>query len=580
MEQECYGKLRPARKGNNGLVDISDELILFGAMKRDLKAMGGKTYDVLVVGCGVYGAFAAREAALRGLSVAVIDRKDFCSSTSANSLKIIHGGLRYLQKLDICRVLESAKERKALMRIAPHLVHPLPCAMPTRGYFTRSRPVMAAGMLLNDLLTCGRNKDADPAKHIPSGRIASKDEFRQMVPCLDDERFDGAAVWHDALCFNTERLVVSAVKAAVKAGADAANYAEMIRFTRVDRKVTGAVVKDAFSGAEVTIKAGVVINNTGPWSNETLAMLGEPVTMPVTGLALELNFVLKRRLLDRHAVGLSGYRKSDARERLLFFVPWRGRTMAGTYCRLHAGPAGRMQVLDQDISTFLEDLNSAFPAAKLTKDDIALVHAGLLPIEEGSEWWPEPEPLRHYKLIDHGKKDGVDGLFSVLGVKYTTARGVAEKTIDKVLRRLGRFDGTVSKSSTLPLPGGDTGDFNSFLIQAKSAAPKGMADDSFTSMLYSYGTEYAGILDLGKDNASLLKPVSASSGVTGAEILYAVRNEMAQTLADVVLRRTDLGVTGVPDEETLKACAALMARELSWDKARVEKEIKQIADSR
>ena len=546
-------------------------MVLF--MKRDLQAMGGKTYDLLVVGCGIYGAFTAREAALRGLSVAVIDRKDFCGATSANSLKIIHGGLRYLQQLDFTRVIESATERRALMRIAPHLVHPLPCAMPTRGFFMRSKLAMFAGMLLNDLLTYNRNHDADSEKTIPAGRIVSRAEFLQLVPGLTDTRFNGAAVWHDALAYSTERLAVSAVKAAVQAGADAANYTEMTRFVMEGKKVTGVVVRDVFSGKEVTIKANFVINNTGPWSKETLGMLGENVTMPASGLVLELNLVLKRQILKNHAVGLAGYRKSDTKERLLFFVPWHGRTMVGTYCRTHAGRADEAKVLDQDITSFLEDINNAFPSAKITREDISLIHCGILPMEEGSENWAAPEPARHYRLVDHGENDGVQGLFTVQGVKYTTARDVAGKTINEVLRKLGKWDGSVSKSSVTPLPGGDIPDFNHFVNDAKAAAPKGISGDSFTNLLYSYGTEYKAILDLGRKDDALLKRVGDSSCVIAAEVVNAVRNEMAQNLADVVFRRTDLGAVGLPDDQTLKACAEIMARECGWDNDRVEKEI-------
>ena len=548
-------------------------VVIFRPMKRDLQAMGRKTYDVVIVGCGIYGAFAAREAAMRGLSVAVVDRKDFCGATSSNSLKIIHGGLRYLQQLDFLRVVESAKERKNLMRIAPHLIHPLPSAMPTRGLFMRSKLVMFAGMLLNDLLTAGRNRHIDPEKNIPSGYVVSRDEFMQLVPGVTDSRYDGAAVWCDALAYSTERLVISAVKAAVQAGADAANYAEAVRFLLNGKKVTGVVVKDVISGDEITIKSKLVINNTGPWSNEVLSLLEESVTMPVSGLALELNFVLKRQLLKSHAVGLVGYRKADAKERLLFFVPWHGVTMVGTYCRLHAGRVERIQVMDQDIDSFIEDVNNAFPSADITRKDIALVHAGLLPIEAGSEMWPEPEPLRHYKLIDHGKKDGIEGMFTVLGVKYTTARDVAEKTINKVLRKLGKWRGFASQSNSTPLPGGDIPDFRQFVSEAKAASPKELNDASMTNLLYCYGTEYKAILDMSLVDGELLKVISSGSCIIGAEVVNAVRNEMALNLGDVVFRRVDIGSAGMPDEDTLRACAKLMARELSWDKAKIEKEI-------
>jgi len=545
-------------------------------MKRDLSALTRKKYDVLVVGCGAYGAFAAREAALRGLSVAVIDRKDFCGATSANSLKIIHGGLRYLQQFDVARLLESARERRNLMRIAPHLVHPLPCAMPTRGYMMRSKPVLFLGMLLNDFLTGDRNQYADPGKIIPAGRVVSRSEFQRLVPGLDDRRFTGAAVWHDAYAYNTERLVVIAVKDAVRYGADAANYLEAVKFHREGRRVTGVVARDAFTGREITINAELVINNTGPWTNETLSLLGEDVQMPVPGLALELNFVLKRRLLDRHAVGLSGYRQNDGKERLLFFVPWHGVTMAGTYCRLHAGRMDRVQVMDQDIRTFLEDLNSAFPSAKLTRDDILRVHSGVLPIEEGSNLWPEPEPLKHFIMVDHSREDGIDGLFTVVGVKYTTARDVAEKTIDRVLRKLGKPRGTASESSVLPLPGGDISDLQRFISESRDVAPKVLSEATMTNLLYTYGTEHAGILELGKTDSALLKSVGGQSNTIAAEVVYAVREEMAQTLSDVVFGRTDLGALGVPGDQVLKGCAEIMARECGWDKQKFENEITEL----
>jgi len=213
------------------------------------------------------------------------------------------------------------------------------------------------------------------------------------------------------------------------------------------------------------------------------------------------------------------------------------------------------------------------------RQDVSLVHAGVLPIEEGTELLPEPEPLRHYRLVDHEKKDGIEGLFTVVGVKYTTARDVAERTISRIAPKFEKCDRTGSKSASEPLPGGDIRDFDAFVKDSKAAAPKELNEAVVNNLLYGYGTEHKAVLGLGGKDASLLKPVGGSPAVIGAEVVHAVRSEMAQTLADVVFRRTSLGGLGIPDDGVLKNCAELMARERGWDKARIEKEIADLKAS-
>ena len=203
-------------------------------MKRNLERLANQKFDVLVVGGGIHGAVAAWDAALRGLSIALIERGDFGSATSQNSLKIVHGGLRYLQDGNLSRIRTMARERTTWMRIAPHLVHPLACLTPTRHKLSRSRLVLGAGLVANDTLSFDRNRIADPEKYLPNGRLISQSELSNILPDYDVSNSTGAAVWHDAHIYNTERLLLELILSAVDVGAEVANYVEAIGFLQVE----------------------------------------------------------------------------------------------------------------------------------------------------------------------------------------------------------------------------------------------------------------------------------------------------------------------------------------------------------
>ncbi len=532
------------------------------SMQRNTEDLCSKEFDIVVVGAGIYGAATARDAALRGLSIAIIDGRDFCGATSANSLKIIHGGMRYLQQLDFPRVLESCCERRNMMRIASHLVHPMPSIMPTRGHLLKSREAMAAGLLLYEILTGKRNTLRDREKNIPRGRVISKSECLKIIPGLAGDGITGGVIWYDACAFNTERLVVSMVRSAVDSGAVACNYTRMTGFIGSSNRVKGIKAEDMLSGDEVEVRARLVINNTGPWVNETLNLLDAHTTKPLTGLSMAMNFVLKRQLFSSHAVGLSCPVETGSRERLLFFVPWGGRTMVGTYYRSHEGHPDRLHATEEDIDLFLADLNKAYPEGNLAKDDIALIHAGLLPTKHLTRDVRDPELLRHYRILDHGKHDHIEGLISVLGVKYTTARDVAEKTIDLACRKL-RIDARPSSSAKNPMPGGDIGDFKGLLAEAD-------LDNTARRLVYNYGMEYRNVVN-GTGNLE---------DTLEGEVQFILDNEMPQTLSDLIFRRTDLAISGMPGDETLLRCARIMARHLGWDRSRIEEEVRQTKDVR
>ncbi|MDD5556767.1 MAG: glycerol-3-phosphate dehydrogenase/oxidase [bacterium] len=549
------------------------------SMKRDTARLAGERFDILVIGAGIYGACAARDAALRGLKVALIDRGDFGAATSQNSLKIIHGGLRYLQQADVVRMRESIRERRTLMQIAPHFVHPLPCLMPTYGHFTKGREALAVAMLLNDLVGFDRNWIDDPQKRLPAGRILSRAEVLELLPGVAREGLTGGALWHDCQTHNSERLLLSFILSAADEGACAANYVEATGFIASGGRVLGARAADRLGGGEFDIRAGVVLNAAGPWTDVLLGRLG-PVR-PSLRLSSAMNLVT-RPFISACAAGLSCRHETMAEDaivgrgsRLFFVAPWRDAALAGTAHAPYGGDPDDFRVDGRDIDRLLGDINSAYPVARLTREDVRAVYAGLLPMRGVRRGSGEVTLLKHYRIIDHARRDGWENIVSIIGVKYTTARDVASRAVDLALLKLGRpFVG--SRSAGVPVRGGMIERFQEFLDGAVRSRPPWIGAECMTHLVYHYGSSLGDILSLIGSDGSLAAPVPGQRYVTAAEVVHAVRHEMARTLADVVFRRTELGSAGCPGDECLRACAALAGAELGWDEARAEREIEAV----
>ena len=539
-------------------------------MNRDITSLTGREFDILIVGGGIHGVTLAREAARAGRSVALIEKSDFGSATSANSLKILHGGIRYLQQANLPRVRQSVIERRTLLQLAPHLVHPLPCAMPTWGYGTKSKAALFCGLSAYDLLSRDRNEGLSPDKAIPGGRVGSRTEWLAIAPQLDEARYNGCALWHDAITGNTERLSLAFVAGAVDAGATLANYVEATGFLRSGRDVTGVTAIDRITNQPISIRAKVTVNNTGPWVKDILGLLDEKVTTPAYRCAVAMNVVLRRQLIASHAVGLMAYKEGWKKGRLFFFVPWRDRTMVGTYLRPHTGNPDQLTITPEDIQSFIDNLNLAYPAALLKPEDIAFIQAGVMPAED-KDVAPDGEPslLNHFQIVDHEAADKVKGLMSVLGVKWTTARDVAQRTLAGLNAKLGQPT-SPSLPVIRPLPGGDIPDVAALVNEAMQA---GLSEVTAKHLVGNYGTGYRDVVRVGVTNPLWLRPLGEGTNVTGAEVIFALREEMAHTMTDVVLRRTDLGSAGRPSKAALMNVAVIMARELAWGAPRLDKEL-------
>jgi glycerol-3-phosphate dehydrogenase len=463
-------------------------------LRRDLAALAAREWDVAVVGGGVHGAAVAWDAAQRGLAVALVEREDFGAGASWNSLKTIHGGMRYLQKLDLARLRQSARERSILLGIAPEIVRPLPFLVPTYGHGTTGREALALGLILNDWLTRDRNRGLPPERRIPEARTVSAAEALRLVPGLDPRGLTGAGLWHDAQARSTERLTIGLLHAASGAGAGPANHAEAVGLLRASGRVAGVAVRDALSGATHEVRAHMVVNAAGPWADDLLERGG--LRRARVPLLRARNLVLRRPSPVPFAVG------ARTGGRYLFLVPWEGRAIVGTSYE----PAERVP---SDPLAFLDEAAAAFPWAAIARSEVAVVHEGLVPGQNGAAGLSTRS-----RLHDHEAEDGLPGLVSLQGVKYTTARAVAERAVDLVARRLGRA------------------------LPPCRTAVTSLAD------------------------ARLLAPPLEEA------TRRAIRDEMALTLADAVLRRLDLGTAGPPPPRELDAVARVMAAALGWDDER------------
>lgn len=525
-------------------------------MHRDLGRLSSHAFDLLVIGGGIHGLAAAYDAAQRGLSVALVEAGDFGSAASFNHLKTVHGGLRYLQTADLKRMRESIVERRIVARLAPHLLTPLPFLMPTYRKVTRSRLAMRVAFVADSLIGRDRNEGVVPRLHLPMGRTISKQECLQIFPDVRSRGLTGGAIWLDYQMRNTDRLTLAFALAAFRAGACLANYVEARQPILEDQRVLGMRVQDVTSGQQIDVRAKVTLNVAGAGAGRVMASFG--VTRPFP-LIKAMNLVTKRPM--------SGPALASSTDdgRMLFVVPWQGLAVAGTSHGTEPCGPDDSTVSLHELEAFIGEVNQAFPSMKLTPDDVTLVHRGIVPAARNRRGQLGLEG--HFSILDHAR-EGLEGAVSLVGVKYTTGRGVAEAAVDAVARKLGVK--APCRSADVPLPGGDGGDLDELYQRALQDTGEDLEADIVRQLIETYGSEYTAILKLVRDHASLGRRVSPGTPVIRAQVVHALRSEMAMTLVDVVTRRTALGAAAHPGRDVAEGCAAVMAEELIWSQARVE----------
>jgi glycerol-3-phosphate dehydrogenase len=521
-------------------------------MKRNLEPIQDTLFDLLVIGGGIQGATICYKAAERGLRVLLVDKDDFCGSSSANSLKILHGGLRYLQTLDFKRMRDSIRSRREIMRFAPHLVKPLACIMPAYGYGLKGKQIMRMAMLLNDGISLDRNTGLPADKHLPAGHSLSKQQCLTQIPGISGDNLHGASVWYDALAHNTERLVLEYILQATELGATCLNYVNVEGLNKNSDGSISAEVSDQLTGKHLLIQAKNVINSAGAAFEDLLP--DSHKNRQTVRWARGLNIVVRKNLFPEAAVALEEQASVGARKRMLFMVPWREQyTMIGTHYVERDRKSDLFPVNKNDIMALVDEINAIYPPAELGFDDVSFYHAGLLPMQ-GSSGTAEddtPELSKESSIVDHGERDGFAHYFSIKGIKYTTAPQVA----DKVLKRLK------------PIPGKKTKTADQIKVRSGTLTRA----DSYLDRKYGHrGAIVKPYIDADPDW------LDDEHSLTVGEVRYFIEEEMAQHLSDVVFRRTALGTAQCPPTEVLQDINQIMAKHFAWSEQRQHTELTQV----
>ena len=523
-------------------------------MFRDLDALTSHTFDLLVVGGGINGLMAAWDGASRGLHVALIERQDFGGAASFHHHRTLHGGLRYLQSANVARLLESARERHAWARMAPHLIERQMFAVPAGGPGGKSALLLRAGFALDAALTPGRNRGLPDQLHLPPGRLVEGEERAALDTgaLLEDGPL---GVWHDYRTTHAERLTFAVAIAAVRAGAVLANYVDAIEPIRQGRVIAGVVARDHVDGAMLSINARVLLNATGSAAGRLMGAFGVRQT---PRLVKALNMVT-RRAAPAVACGAP-----TADGRLLFALPWQGRLSIGTWHGAEPCGADAAMVTPEEFNAFLEGVNQAFPNLALTADEVTLVQRGVVPAAGlGPHVTLADRPL----LREH-RHDGVDGAISLMGVKYTTARALAERAVTLVMAQLGAHAPSTTSDSTLP-------------GHAPTGSPPpvmGLDQEVWDHLQRVYGDQATRVASMVQTSPALGRRLVAGLPIIGAQIVEAARNEMALTLEDIVLRRTGLGSAVYPGDEAILRVESIARDELGWSSSRVQSEIQGLKE--
>jgi glycerol-3-phosphate dehydrogenase len=526
-----------------------------------LADLGARRFDVLVGGGGITGVGVARDAALRGMSVALVERDDFASGTSSRSSRLVHGGLRYLEHGHLHLVFESSLERRRLLELAPHLVRPLEFVWPVYEGARVPRWKLGAGLFLYDLLALFRN--------VAPHRRLDPDEVLAREPLLRADDLTGGASYFDAAT-DDARLTLATALGARDAGATVANHAGVRRLLLTRGRTGGALVADSIGGSEVPVRARVVVNAAGPWSDE-IRRLDEPAAPATLRGTKGVHVTVPRdRVGNNNALTLL----SPVDGRVMFLLPGDTHAVIGTTDTETNASPDDVRASRSDVDYLLRTANHFFPAARLTSDDVVCAWAGIRPLVAGRFGADAAAASREHEISVSDR-----GVVSVSGGKLTTYRAMSSEVVDVVEAELGRSP-TPSETARVPLVGGDFDSFEqeveramralgeaSAVARSPEATPSDAAlADRAEQLVRAYGSRWSAVWALVRDDPSLAEPLLAGLPYTRAEVAYAVDDEMAVTLADVLVRRTHIAFESRDHGRGIAPVAAEIAgARLGWD---------------
>lgn len=507
--------------------------------ERTLGRVREGNYDVAVVGGGIAGAGVARDAAMRGLDVVLVEATDFASGTTAYSTRLIHDGLRYLEQYDFGLVFESLQERETLADIAPHLVDPLRFLIPQYDESGLHRLKLRLGMTLYDVLSYG--------KTVPNHERLSPTQLLTLEPDLPEEGLQGGFAYYDRQSAFVERLCLETVLDADAHGADVLNYAESTSIETDGDSVAGLTIEDDLTGETITIQSDTVVNAAGPWAEEVVAGLPDDrLVRPAKGI-----HVVVPSLTD-NAITLP---TSDGR--VVFVVPWNGKSLIGTTDTDYEGDPREARATDDDVTYLLEEVGRFFP--DLDRDDVLYAYAGVRPLYDSGVSSDSADVSRDHEVVEHG--DQYAGLFSLVGAKITPYRAAAEDATDVVAEYLG-VD-RPCQTDAMPLPGG----------RGDPEFEEKISESTADHLASLYGGRAEVIERYVAEDPELGESLCEHTDDILAQVTFAIEEEYARRLTDVLFRRCTVGFEACEGRDVAERVTDHMATLLDWDEDRKRAEL-------
>lgn len=540
-------------------------------MDRIFNQPGKNHYDIIIIGAGITGASVAYEAASRGLKVALFEKGDFGEATSAATSKLIHGGLRYLKNMEFGLVRESLTERRILENVAPNFVYPLPFMIPTYSNLKNNKQILFIGMLLYDILSFDKAFTWDKSKKLPFHRTIGAKKTKMLEPCIKDKKLTGSSIYYDCQNINPERLTLEILKSAIKYGAKVANYAKVESLIKENHKIQGIHVNDLLTGSLHEYTSDLTINCTGPWTDIVLNALMDKNERKDTNHHIRRSegiHVITKKLCNKHAVTMMT--KSG---RHIMLMPWRNHSLIGTTDKEYKGNPDDYKISKDSIMELIDEMNENYGIRKLEYDDVLFAYGGLRPLVD-NQTEASYESSRKYEITDHAK-EGMDGLITVEGGKYTTSRNLAYHLVNKIAKKLHKKVGkSISKKKYLV--NSDIRNMESFIKQLALRYPMfSQATNNYVGR--NYGLQCHTIFRLAMYDKPLSE-VLTQDGEILAEVVYVIKKEMAFTLSDIFFRRTGIGTLGYPGDETFNKVVDTAKFYLNWDDQKTKEEVGKVME--
>lgn len=521
-------------------------------------------YDIIIIGGGITGSAVAYDAAARGLSVALVEKDDFGSNTSSATSKLIHGGLRYLANFELSLVRESLKERRILENIAPNFVYPVPnMIIFNNPLIKKQKLILKIGMILYDILSFDKKFTWDKSKKLPSHKNFTKKQTISYEPALDSTELSGSLVYYDCTSLFPERLTLAFIKSAAAKGADVSNYSEVTDFIIENHKIKGVIVHDKIAKRTVPIKGKLTINCAGPWADKVLSMTGNPDHKEILRRSEGIHIITKQ-IFKQYIVA-----STTPVGRHIFIIPWRGHSLIGTTDKEYIGSPDDWKIKKESILELIEDVNASFgEKVRISYNDVLHFYGGLRPLVE-DQTEDIYESSRKYEIFDN-IINGYEGLITVEGGKYTTSRKLAENVVKIALKKLNiPFSRSITDKEYLL--GSEIEDIDAFIDYSKTTYSS-LPEKTVEYLARIYGTEIDELLTIIMEDKSLAKSLT-SEGEIAAQVVYAIKNEMAFKLTDILLRRTGMGTLGNPGKKTIKEISDIAGDLLHWSNSRKKQEI-------